>query len=69
VVESSSRTAKLRFVLGGRSTTLSPSDKARLAGLAGSGIIELMELPEAGHWLHADDPEGLLALLEARLGG
>jgi len=68
VVEAPDRGAKLRFVLGGRSTTLSAATRARLAELASRDVIELMELPQAGHWVHADDPEGLLKLLEARLG-
>jgi esterase len=67
VVESPERTAKLRFVLGGRSTTIRPDDRARLEELATRSVIELMELPEAGHWVHTDDPDGLLALLEQRL--
>lgn len=67
-VEAEGRVAQLRFVLGGRSTTVPKADRERLAGLAGAGIIELLELPEAGHWVHADDPDGLLALLTERLG-
>lgn len=69
VVSASDRPAKLRFVLGGRSTTVSPQTRARLAELASRGRIELMDLPEAGHWIHADDPEGLLGLLQQRLNG
>jgi len=68
IVESPKRKAKLRFVLGGRSTTISLADRARLTALADQGVLELMELPKAGHWVHADDPEGLHALLEQRLG-
>lgn len=67
VVESPDRKAKLRFVLGGRSKTISTIDRARLATLAEHGTIDLMELPNAGHWVHADDPEGLLTLLQQRL--
>ena len=68
VVEASDRSTELRFVLGGRSTTISSQTRARLAELASRGVVELMELPEAGHWVHADDPEGLLRLLQQRLG-
>lgn len=68
VVEAPDRATKLRFVLGGRSNTLATADRARLNELAERGVIDLMELPDAGHWLHADDPDGLLALLEQRLG-
>jgi esterase len=68
VVEASNRAAKLRFVLGGRSTTISAETRARLTELASRDVIELMTLPDAGHWLHADDPDGLLDLLQKRLG-
>jgi esterase len=67
-VESPERKSKLRFVLGGRSTTISADDRARLAALADRGVLDLMVLPNAGHWVHADDPDGLLALLEQNLG-
>lgn len=68
IVESPERNAKLRFVLGGRSTTVSPPDRARLKALADQNTIEVMELPNAGHWIHSDDPEGLHALFEEHLG-
>jgi pimeloyl-ACP methyl ester carboxylesterase len=55
-------------VLGGRSTTISSETRSRLSELASREVIELLELPEAGHWLHADDPDGLLDLMQQRLG-
>jgi len=67
IVESSGPGASLGFVLGGRSTTVSQADRGRLATLATDRRIELSELAEAGHWLHTDDPEGLLSLLEHKL--
>jgi len=53
----------LRVVVAGRSDAVSPSDRERLAAAAARGALELFELPDAGHWLHVDDPDGLLRLL------
>ncbi|MEZ4466088.1 MAG: alpha/beta fold hydrolase [bacterium] len=38
-------------------------DAATLQRLAASAV-DVRVLPDAGHWLHVDDPEGLLALLD-----
>ena len=53
----------LRVVVGGRSDAVPPADRERLRAAATRGAIELYELPQAGHWLHVDDPDGLVALL------
>jgi pimeloyl-ACP methyl ester carboxylesterase len=58
---------QLSFVLGGRSRSVSSADRERLQALARQGVLELHVLPEAGHWLHADDPAGLLRILAERL--
>lgn len=68
LVESPPAGIRLGFVLGGRSRSLPGSDRERLHELARRDIIELHVLPEAGHWLHADDPTGLLRILSARVG-
>jgi pimeloyl-ACP methyl ester carboxylesterase len=57
----------VRVVVGGRSRTIAPPDRVRLQAAAAAGAIELLELPQAGHWLHTDDPDGLLDLLVTRL--
>jgi esterase len=57
----------LCFAIGGRSNALSRADKERLRALAARSVLELHELPEAGHWVHVDDPDGVLrVLLRAR---
>jgi pimeloyl-ACP methyl ester carboxylesterase len=38
-----------------------------LEELGRTGAIDLHVLPDAGHWLHVDDPEGLLALMVSDL--
>jgi len=55
-------------VLGGLSNTVGPDDRARLEALAaGSSGLDLDVLPRAGHWVHVDDPEGLLEIVRRRL--
>ena len=54
------------FLLGGRSTTVQPEAVGRLQALAAEGRLGLRVLPQAGHWLHVDNPEGTLrAVTEA----
>ncbi|HVK67234.1 MAG TPA: alpha/beta hydrolase [Polyangium sp.] len=58
------------FVIGGRSDTVSADDRARVASLAAKDpTLSVHVLPNAGHWVHVDDPEGLLRILGAALGG
>ncbi len=59
---------QIHVVVGGRSTLVSSADRARLGALARSVRgVHLHVLEDAGHWLHADDPEGVVALLSASL--
>jgi pimeloyl-ACP methyl ester carboxylesterase len=53
----------IHVVLGGRSESVPEPDVARFKALAEAGAVHLHVLPNAGHWLHADDPEGLLSAL------
>ncbi len=55
------------FVLGGRSTTVSATDRARLNALAAAGHVRIHTLAEAGHWLQVDDPAGLLEIVASAL--
>lgn len=48
------------FVRAGRSDRWSPAELERFAARP---HIALETLPDAGHWLHVDDPDGLLELL------
>lgn len=50
----------VRFVRAGRSDRWTPTELARFEACP---RVALDVLPDAGHWLHVDDPEGLLALL------
>lgn len=59
---------QIHMVVGGRSTLVTSADRARLGALTKSvrGVF-LHVLEDAGHWLHADDPEGVVALLSASM--
>lgn len=60
----------MRFdiVLGGRSEAVCESDKARFEALSHTdAAVHLHVLPQAGHWLHADNPEGLIHILAQAL--
>jgi esterase len=51
-------------VRGGRSDRFEPADLEGLDALASRGRLRVAVLPDAGHWLHVDDPDGLLALMD-----
>lgn len=70
VVERHERARELIFVVGGRSEVLRPEDRQRLAEVAArSPGLTVHTMPEAGHWLHIDDPEGLFAIVSRGLSG
>jgi esterase len=55
------------FVLGGRSTTVDDQSRTRLERMASARRLGLTVLPEAGHWVHVDDPEGTFRAVAAAL--
>lgn len=60
---------RLGFIIGGRSITLSQSDRDCLAKLCSTNpTLEVHTLPNADHWVHVDDPDGLFAVLRRALG-
>ncbi|WP_235879951.1 alpha/beta fold hydrolase [Polyangium aurulentum] len=69
ILEDPGLARRVHFVLGGRSDTVSASDRAHLVALCAQGPLDMSVdvLDEAGHWLHADDPEGLFAVVSAAL--
>lgn len=59
---------RIHVVLGGRSASISPASRERLAALAARAPwLSVHVLPRAGHWLHVDDPEGLFDVIRAAL--
>ncbi|MEJ7734515.1 MAG: alpha/beta hydrolase [Polyangiaceae bacterium] len=68
VVEGAVGTDTLDVVVGGRSDVLRPADRARLREIAARNpAVRVTVLENAGHWVHAEDPEGLLAVLASAL--
>lgn len=64
VVERPPGRVGLHMVTGAHSEAFGPADRRRLEQAAGaSGGRLLVHTLPAGHWVHVDDPEGLLALL------
>ena len=51
-----------------RSDAYPPADRERAAQIAASTDRVRMGVLPAGHWVHIDDPEGLLHTLFAKLG-
>lgn len=58
---------EVHLVRAGRSDRWSPEDLARFQRMAERGRGHV--LPDAGHWLHVDDPEGLWRLLSESFEG
>lgn len=40
---------------------------AAVPGMADRGVLEYHELPDAGHWVHVDNPQGLLDMIAPSL--
>lgn len=56
----------LDFVIAGKSNTVSADDRARLQVLAREGV-GVVEIPDAGHWLHVDAGSRVVEILAERL--
>ena len=54
---------RVHVLRAGRGDRWTPDDVARLE----AAPVDAPVLPEAGHWVHVDDPAGLRALLDASL--
>lgn len=62
-VERHCATTKLTFVIGGRSPVFVPDQRQRVYQMARDKKLHAVTLENSGHWVHADDPDGLLACL------
>ncbi|MEZ4366563.1 MAG: hypothetical protein R2939_09785 [Kofleriaceae bacterium] len=58
---------EVHLVVAGRSTTVSPADRARLAAASASHRVHGHLVADAGHWLHVDAPEHVIDLLAQTL--
>jgi esterase len=68
VVERPPGTVRVHLVIGDRSTSYSPADRRRALELAASNERVTVDVLPAGHWVHVDDPDGLLNTLLHSLG-
>jgi pimeloyl-ACP methyl ester carboxylesterase len=69
VVEDAARTKKgprIHLVIGAKSSVYSPEDRLRAEALADDFVT--VDLLDAGHWVHVEDPHGLSEVLVRRLG-
>lgn len=75
LVESPTGRAHVAVVVGGKSSVFDAEDLVRLEravsveSAGGQGRVSAHVLPTAGHWLHVDDPEGLLRIVTNCLCG
>jgi pimeloyl-ACP methyl ester carboxylesterase len=68
VVEEPPGDVKIHFVIGGRSEVFAAPERARAEAAAGArpDRVDVATLADAGHWVHVDAPEELLARLVER---
>jgi esterase len=58
-------TKPVLFIRGGKSNYIAPEDEGRIRELFSQA--EILTIPDAGHWVHADAPEAFLRLVLAFL--
>lgn len=65
VVEQPPAGLSVHLVIGGRSSVFDAHDRERAerAVIDHPDRVDLVILPEAGHWIHVDDPQGVLNAL------
>jgi esterase len=63
VVEKPPGEIKVHLVIGDRSDAYSPADRERALRTAASNPRVTVNVLPAGHWVHVDDPEGLLRVM------
>lgn len=66
-LETARGTPEHHLLVAGRSDRWTGSMRERVRGLPPSTSVRLHELPKAGHWVHVDNPDGLLAILREHL--
>jgi pimeloyl-ACP methyl ester carboxylesterase len=67
VLEQEERATEIHFVVAERSDRVSPAMRQRIEALGPSQRTRSHVIAEAGHWLHVDNPEAVLELLEREL--
>lgn len=64
-LEAMSDELEVHCILGGCSTVFLAEERQRLESWAGAGLIELQVIEGAGHWVHAERPDAVVAALLA----
>ncbi|MFN0060995.1 MAG: alpha/beta fold hydrolase [Myxococcaceae bacterium] len=67
VLEPPPANVRIRFVLGGQSPACGPATLARLSEVSRASNVDVVTLPQAGHWVHVDDFEGTLQAVSSAL--
>lgn len=62
-----STTPRFELLVAEHSDRWSGSMRERAAALPRGGAVRVHELPDAGHWVHVDNPDGLLEILLGHL--
>ena len=60
VVEHPPGKASVHLIIGDRSDTYTLADRERALRIAASNTRVTVDVLPAGHWVHVDDPDGLL---------
>lgn len=68
VVESPPGETRIHLVIGERSDSYSEADRQRAMQIAAISDRVTVDVLPAGHWLHVDDPDGVLKTLLKRIG-
>lgn len=63
MVEDPPHTAHVHVVVAGRSSVWSPTDVDRANAHARPGRSSVHRMPDVGHWVHVEDPAGLLDIV------
>jgi len=63
VVEHPPKAVRVHLVIADRSNSYSPADRERALRIAASSRQVTVDILPGGHWLHVDNPDGLLAKL------
>lgn len=67
LLEERSEQADFRVVVAERSDRWAPDNRTRVQELAARTAVKLHVVPNAGHWLHVDNPAFLLELISGNL--
>lgn len=66
-LEASRERPEVQLVVAERSDRWTPELRQRARALPASTRVVYRELPDSGHWVHVDNPDGLLAMMREHL--